>query len=214
MFEQIVQNLYNLDNPKTKDVRRLGKSYKKQMNNLPLDDLFTLVESLLQVQEFQTTTLAYQLLNDQASRLERKHFSNLNHFVITYIQDWWDCDDLFTHAFAMYFLNYPEELENIKAWTTHERFAVRRSAAVALIVPARQQLIPFHMIEDICNILHTDEHYLVLKGYGWLLKEATKHYHDDVVQYVTSHVATMPRTAFRYALEKLPIEERQQLMKL
>ncbi len=214
MEMQIKQDILALHKPITKQLRSLAKTYKKVLNAVDIPQVFELVETLLQVGDFKHSTVAYQILWDQSNRFEQVHFPLIDHIVTTYIHDWWDCDDVFTHAFANYFLRYPDMLEKTISWTRHERFGVRRSAAIALLVPAKKHMIPFAMIETICNILYDDPHYLVIKGYGWLLKEASVKYHDEVVTYLNDHVSTMPRTAFRYALEKLPQEERQYLMSL
>jgi 3-methyladenine DNA glycosylase AlkD len=60
--------------------------------------------------------------------------------------------------------------------------------------------------------MHDDEP-LVLKGYGWLLKEATRHYQDEVYQYILEHKHEMPRVALRYAIEKLPTDMKDIAMK-
>ena len=45
---------------------------------------------------------------------------------------------------------------------------------------------------------------MVQKGYGWMLKEASNHNQKGVFAFVMKHKAKMPRTALRYAIEKLP----------
>jgi 3-methyladenine DNA glycosylase AlkD len=45
-----------------------------------------------------------------------------------------------------------------------------------------------------------------------MLKEATKKYADEVFDYVMRHKDRMPRTALRYAIEKLPPTRRKQAM--
>jgi len=45
---------------------------------------------------------------------------------------------------------------------------------------------------------------LVQKGYGWMLKEAANLFPQEVFQYVLKNKAKMPRTALRYAIEKMP----------
>ncbi|MCG3253336.1 MAG: DNA alkylation repair protein, partial [Candidatus Heimdallarchaeota archaeon] len=52
----------------------------------------------------------------------------------------------------------------------------------------------------------------VLKGYGWMLKEATKKFQDEVFEYVLKNKAKMPRVSLRYAIEKMPQEMRKQAM--
>lgn len=54
---------------------------------------------------------------------------------------------------------------------------------------------------------------LVQKGYGWMLKALSQSDEDLVFQYVLSKRAVMPRTALRYAIEKMPGEKRREAMK-
>ena len=53
---------------------------------------------------------------------------------------------------------------------------------------------------------------MVQKGYGWMLKAASKTYPDEVFQYVMRHKKEMPRTALRYAIEKMPEARRRRAM--
>jgi 3-methyladenine DNA glycosylase AlkD len=54
---------------------------------------------------------------------------------------------------------------------------------------------------------------MVQKGYGWMLKSLANAYEDEVFQYVLDHRASMPRTALRYAIEKMPEEKKREAMK-
>jgi 3-methyladenine DNA glycosylase AlkD len=58
-----------------------------------------------------------------------------------------------------------------------------------------------------------DEDDMVQKGYGWMLKEASQAFPKEVFDFVNARKARMPRTALRYAIEKLPAKQRKQLMK-
>jgi 3-methyladenine DNA glycosylase AlkD len=61
--------------------------------------------------------------------------------------------------------------------------------------------------------LSTDQDVMVQKGYGWMLKEASNHYPKEVFDYVMKNRREMPRTALRYAIEKLSPEHRIEAMK-
>lgn len=65
----------------------------------------------------------------------------------------------------------------------------------------------------IADILLRDSDDMVQKGYGWLLKEISNLYPDRVFHYVMKHKETMPRTALRYAIEKLSPPLRKKAMK-
>ena len=160
------------------------------------------------------TTIAYQIIFDNKKKYNQNTFDILEKWLFKYIEDWWDCDDFMTHAFQYLLMKYPNNMSNLKIWVNHEKFAVRRSAAVILIRPAQKGLLEDDIIFEICDLLIDDNHYLVQKGYGWLLKESSKNYYDLVVKYLENNVVKMSRTAFRYALEKLPKEEKKRLINL
>ena len=47
---------------------------------------------------------------------------------------------------------------------------------------------------------------LVQKGYGWMLKAASEAHCNEVFDFVMKNKDIMPRTALRYAIEKMPKE--------
>jgi len=59
----------------------------------------------------------------------------------------------------------------------------------------------------------TDSDDTVQKGYGWMLKVASETYQHEVFDYVMRNKKVMPRTALRYAIEKMPDELRREAMK-
>ncbi len=214
LLDNILNQVNQASNRKTKTYRDIAKMFKNDINELTLEAVYHLCEALLKRNNHPETIVAYQIIFDQRKRYGASTFNRFEQWMYDYVQDWWDCDDFMTHAFQYVLIQYPNNLSKIKAWVHHTRFAVRRSAAVILIVPARRGLIDKKLIFEVCDLLKNDTHYLVQKGYGWLLKEASKSYHDDVVKYLKENVQTMNRIAFRYALEKLPEDERKALMRL
>jgi 3-methyladenine DNA glycosylase AlkD len=106
---------------------------------------------------------------------------------------------------------YPEFVSNLKGWTGSENRWLRRAAAVTLILPARKG----DFLEDVfemADLLLSDDDDLVQKGYGWMLKEASKKHQQEVFDYVMRNKASMPRTALRYAIEKMPEDLRLRAM--
>jgi 3-methyladenine DNA glycosylase AlkD len=74
-------------------------------------------------------------------------------------------------------------------------------------------------ILEIADTLLLDGDDMVQKGYGWMLKAASmsetfvkgsdeikKKHLEAVFTFVVKNRATMPRTALRYAIEKMPAE--------
>jgi 3-methyladenine DNA glycosylase AlkD len=107
---------------------------------------------------------------------------------------------------------YPKFLSELKKWATSENRWMRRAAAVTLIIPARKGLF-LNDIFEIAGILLVDKDDLVQKGYGWMLKAASQAYQKEVFDFVMKYKAPMPRTALRYAIEKMPQEMKVEAMK-
>ena len=89
---------------------------------------------------------------------------------------------------------------------------MRRAAAVSLIIPAKHGKFLSEAIE-IADLLLTDSDDMVQKGYGWLLKEASRQHQAEVFTYVMQNKKEMPRTALRYAIELMPKEMKAEAMK-
>ena len=66
----------------------------------------------------------------------------------------------------------------------------------------------------LAEMLLGDRHDLMRKAVGWSLREAGKQDPDALRRFLTTHVARMPRTAFRYAIERFDPEERQAYLRL
>ena len=135
-----------------------------------------------------------------------------NLVVKNYLEDWNDCDNLCTHAVGALVSAYPGLAGRIVKWTEHKKFIVRRAAAVAFIFPVKRG--EFHKTAfDIAGRLMYDENDIVRKGYGWMLKSLSESDREAVFKYVMRNKKIMPRTALRYAIEKLPREMRVKCIK-
>ena len=100
---------------------------------------------------------------------------------------------------------YPDLISGLKKWAKSENRLVKRGSSVSLIVPARRGQF-LEDIFEIADILHSDKDDMVQKGYGWMLKAASQAHEKEVFEYVIRKKKTMPRTALRYAIEKMPSE--------
>jgi 3-methyladenine DNA glycosylase AlkD len=134
-------------------------------------------------------------------------------WIDKYVNNWASCDTLCNHTVGELIEKYPELIVNLKRWAHSGNRWMRRAAAVSLIVPARKGKF-LDDIFAIAEILLEDGDDMVRKGYGWMLKAASEAYQKEVYDFVVKHHEKMPRTAFRYAIEKLPDEMRARAMSL
>jgi 3-methyladenine DNA glycosylase AlkD len=88
---------------------------------------------------------------------------------------------------------------------------MRRASAVTLVMPVRRGFF-FDYVFEIADLLLLDDDDLVRKGYGWMLKEASRLHRQEVYEYVIKNKAVMPRIALRYAIELMPQDLRRTAM--
>jgi 3-methyladenine DNA glycosylase AlkD len=132
-------------------------------------------------------------------------------WINNYVSNWASCDTFCNHTVGTFIEMYPGFLKELKVWAKSENRWMRRASAVSLIVPGRRGKF-LQDIFKIANILLTDSDDIVQKGYGWMLKEASKVHQKEVYDFVISNKKRMPRTAYRYAIEKMQPELRKKAM--
>jgi 3-methyladenine DNA glycosylase AlkD len=64
----------------------------------------------------------------------------------------------------------------------------------------------------ISALLLKDKHNLIHKAVGWMLREAGKRSQPALLNFLDQNYPTMPRTALRYAIERLPERQRRRAL--
>ena len=196
---------------RTPEVRIIAKKFFEQIKDLSKTEIFGICKQLLKSGYIEEAVIAFLWSENLIKRFEPEDFGVLEKWLNSYVSNWAECDTLCNHTTASFIEKYPSYLANLKDWTKSNNRWMRRGAAVTLILPARKG----KFLEDVFEIadsllLDTDD--LVQKGYGWMLKEASKKHQIEVFNYIMKNKAKMPRTALRYAIEKMPSELRKQAM--
>jgi 3-methyladenine DNA glycosylase AlkD len=87
----------------------------------------------------------------------------------------------------------------------------RRVAILATFYFIRQN--DFADALQLAELLRDDEHDLMHKAIGWMLREIGKRDLTVLRTFLDQHAAILPRTMLRYAIEKMPESERQRYLR-
>lgn len=205
------------DGFRTPLVRKVSARYFEDVRKLPKKEVFGLCETLLSLGD--TTEgigWGYRTVGfDWAFRIHKLYtksdFARFQSWFKRYVKSWDGCDDFCTRGLGYLIFMFPELTAKTRGWALSRNRWLRRGAAVSLIYSLRRRQ-SLDKAFEIADILLLDRDDMVQKGYGWMLKEGTKHFPSEVFNYVMKHKKVMPRTALRYAIEKLSAELKKRAM--
>lgn len=196
---------------KTADISKLAKKTFKKMTSQQKEDVFALCEKLWQSGYLEESFIACDWTYAVRKQYQTQDLDLFEEWIEKYIKNWASCDTFCNHSVGALISDFPQEIRRLKIWAKSKNLWLRRAAAVSLIVPVRQGFF----LKDafaLADILLKDHEDLVQKGYGWLLKVASQKHQLEVFDYVMKNKKAMPRTALRYAIEKMPSELKKQAM--
>lgn len=189
----------------------VGRKFTEEMKKFPKSEVITCCDLLWESGYFEESIIACNLMYSIRKQFEPGDFLVTERWLREYVTNWASCDTLCNHTVGALIEMFPLYLEKLKDFAQSENRWVRRAAAVSLIIPARNGKFVKEIFEITDRLLgDTDD--LVQKGYGWLLKAASKVHQDQVFDYVMKNKSCMPRTALRYAIEKMPKELKEAAM--
>ncbi|MBI4185712.1 DNA alkylation repair protein [Candidatus Berkelbacteria bacterium] len=183
--------------------RRVASQYR----TLPLSQIEQLLNS--PVHEHRLTALfilVYQYQRAVKLNLEIETGTIVACYVVhrARVNNWDLVDSSAPFLLGAWLLNHDRSLLTTLARSTN--LWDRRIAIVAT-----HAFIRVGQFEDtlrLASILLGDQHDLIHKAVGWMLREVGKRDEAVLRQFLNEHVAHMPRTMLRYALEKLPALDR------
>jgi 3-methyladenine DNA glycosylase AlkD len=197
---------------KSAAVTAIAKKYWKEVRSREKEEIFSLCEELYRSGYLEESFIVSTWAHALSDRLEPGDITVFEHWIDTWITNWAACDGFCNHAVGDLMVKYPDQIAVLKRWATSKNRWMRRAACVSLIVPAKHgKFLP--EVFALADLVLTDPDDMVQKGYGWLLKEASRKHTSQVFKYVMQNKAVMPRTALRYAIELMPKELKAEAMK-
>ncbi|MBF0185810.1 MAG: DNA alkylation repair protein [Magnetococcales bacterium] len=183
--------------------RRIARSFAE----LPLTEIAILLQSA--VHEHRLTALLILLHHYQSSRQAEQKRSVVDFYRLhLHRVNSWDLVDLSApKLLGDHLLHHPAERVLLQQLIGSPVLWLRRVAILATwpIFKAGE----FAEIIDLSTKLLTDPHDLMHKATGWMLRELGKVDPARLHLFLQQHAPQMPRTMLRYAIERLPAEQKQ-----
>ncbi|HRW96645.1 MAG TPA: DNA alkylation repair protein [Bacteroidales bacterium] len=201
-------NIYGL---KTADAMRISKEFFMEIKSSSKHEILNLCEELWLSGYIEESLIACNWAYNLRNQYQPEDFETFERWVKNYVSNWASCDTLCNHTIGIFIMQYPNFVNQLKDWTNSSNRWVRRASAVSFIIPARKGKFTSDIF-TIAEALLMDKDDMVQKGYGWLLKVTSQVHLQLVFDFVMSNKSFMPRTALRYAIEKLPSGLKAQVM--
>ena len=142
--------------------------------------------------------------NETRNKLYNTYISSFK-----YINNWDLVDVTCSHVIGKHLINKDRSI--LYTWAKSEDLWTKRIAIVST-----HYFIRKNELQDtfkIAEILLNDEHDLIHKAVGWMLREAGKRDLEKEEIFLKKYYNTMPRTMLRYAIERFPEEKRQKYLR-
>ena len=118
----------------------------------------------------------------------------------------WDLVDVSAPIIGDYLIDQPDHMEVLEKLARSKNLWQRRTAMIFTFAFLRKGITGPTVL--IAESLLDDDHDLIHKAVGWMLREMGKRDPYLLRSFLTENAPEMPRTALRYSIERLPESER------
>lgn len=183
------------------DLRKLARRWKE----VPLQEMLLLLQSSYHEDRFIALCLLIHSFQHGNEEIVYQAYLDHRPFI-----DNWDLVDISCHkVLGPYLLEHPRTL--LYSLAQSKNLWERRMAMVTTYYfIKRDQLTDTLALAD---LLSNDQEDLIHKACGWMLREAGKRDESTLIEFLNDPSVHLPRTALRYAIERLPAPVRKQYLK-
>ena len=192
---------------------RMGQLFAlaKEFIEMPLGELEKLLESPIhEVRAGALSIMGKQARSKKTSEARRKELFDLYIRRHDRVNNW-DLVDLGSlYVVGIYLIDKPRDI--LYKLARSKNIWERRTAIVSTGQFIRQGDVADTF--KIAEILVKDEHDLIHKATGWMLRTAGGVDRKKLLGFLDKHAATMPRTLLRYSIEKLDSKQREHYLSM
>jgi 3-methyladenine DNA glycosylase AlkD len=204
-------------NTGTAPMRALARDiYLAQRGGWGVDDAIAFAAALMPDRVLEVKSVGIEVVARYRSELPPSLLAQCKRWLARdYSANWATTDAMCGMIIGPLLLTHPALETGMRGWSSHKNMWVRRASIVGLLVPMRRGSgRAVDLVYDIARRLHPDPHDLIHKAVGWALREAGKIDQSLLERYLRANVGVIPRTTFRYAIERCSVSRRKQLLAL
>ena len=181
----------------------------KKNIDISITDMKTLIKSKYHEERLLGLIILVNKYSKSKDEKDRDQLYKIYVSSFKYVNNWDLVDVTCAHVIGKHLLNKDRSI--LYTWAKSNDLWTKRIAIVSTHCFIRKN--DLQETFKIAKILLNDEHDLIHKAVGWMLREAGKKDMEKEEIFLKKHYKTMPRTMLRYAIERFPEPKRQKYLK-
>jgi len=181
------------------EIRRIAKKFSQKIS---LQELTELIRN--PIHEIRLCALIILVNKYKKENSDKIYQYYMDH--LTAINNWDLVDSSAPYIVGDYLYKHPEKSKILIDFSHSENLWVRRISIVSTFTFIKNN--EFNTTLEIAKLLLNDNHDLIHKALGWMLREIYKRDERIIKRFLRQNYAQIPRTTLRYAIERMDKEER------
>ena len=181
------------------DVRDVAKRFSQTISLKELSELIN--NPIHEVRLCALIILVNKYNKEEPDRIYHYYLKHLNS-----VNNWDLVDSSAPHIIGDYLYKNPEKSKILFEFSSSENLWVRRISIVSTFAFIKNN--EFNKTLEIAESLLNDDHNLIHKAVGWMLREIYKRDKRIIKRFLRQNYAQIPRTTLRYAIERMDKKER------
>ena len=181
------------------NVRKIAKKFSQEIS---LQELKKLIQNPIhEVRLCALIILVNKYKKEDSSKIFQYYMDHL-----TSINNWDLVDSSAPYIVGDYLYNNPEKTKILLELSHSENLWIRRISIVSTFTFIKNN--EFSETLKIAKLLLHDDHDLIHKAVGWMLREVYKRDECLIKRFLRQNYAQIPRTTLRYSIERMDKKER------
>ena len=181
------------------NIRKIAKKFSQEIS---LKELVELIRNPIhEVRLCALIILVNKYKKEDSEKIYQYYLKHLNS-----VNNWDLVDTSAPYIVGDYLYKNPKKSKILLEFSQSENLWIRRISIVSTLTFIKNN--EFNQTLKIANLLIYDDHDLIHKAVGWMLREIYKRDESLIKQFLRQNYAQIPRTTLRYAIERMDKEER------